>query len=264
MDESDVDERLRQITGRFFAPKPSILLGGTAPPFDTSKPNLHDSKAAFIEEKRAVEKTLELAGKLFEFMAARYDPEGGRQEVSERVLQYVDVSTRKGALRERPDTIWDMIRKNAADAGLTFCLTLLLADLIKELNQRKQELETQEATFWNLSGRPPNYYARTIALRFARLIARETGKMPTFGTARDGGHPSTEFGRALEEVFKTLGIKSDVRNAAKWAIRQLSEDDLKPEPKNYGNLNALLSLGTPPHQNALAAYGSMLMEDRKR
>ena len=151
-----------------------------------------------------------------------------------------------------------MIRKNAADAGLTYCLIFLLMDLIKDLNQRRQELENQGAAFWNLSGRAPNYYARTIALRFARVIARETGMKPTFGTARDGGHPSTEFGRALEQVFETLEIKASVRNAAKWAIDQLTEEDLKPEPKNYLTMGSLFGIGAPPHQNVLAAYANLL------
>ena len=90
MDEIDVNERLRQIAGRFFAPKPPTLLGEISPPFDTSKPNLHDSKAAFIEEKRAVEKTLELARGLVDFLLARYRPEDDGHEVSGRILEYVD------------------------------------------------------------------------------------------------------------------------------------------------------------------------------
>jgi hypothetical protein len=144
----------------------------------------------------------------------------------------------------------DLVRKNAADAGFTFCLILLILDLVRDLKQRNQELENQEATFWNLSGRAPNHYARTIALRFARLIARKTGKMPTFGTSSDGGHPSTEFGRALEEVFEVLEIRASVRNAARWAISQLSEDDLKPEPMNA--LGSIFGLGGPPPRNALS------------
>lgn len=83
-------------------------------------------------------------------------------------------------------------------------------------------------------------------MRFARLYARETSKRPTFGISSQGNHPSTEFGRALEQVFEILNIKANVRNAAVWAIDQLSEDDLRPPQ------NALLGelLGMVPTENS--------------
>ena len=120
-----------------------------------------------------------------------------------------------------------MIRKNKADTGLWHNSLWALSDLLFELDERHKELRDQEKQFWTVSHRAPNYYARAIALRLARLYAMEKGKRPTFGTARDGGHPSTDFGRALEEVFAVLEVRASVKGAAKWAIEQLTDDDLK-------------------------------------
>jgi len=266
MDEIDVNERLRQIASRFFVPRTTTLLGAMSPPFDTSKPNLHDSKAAFMEEKRAVETAFEQAKGLLDFLMARYRSEDTGHEIARRLFEFVDVSTRQRVQRERPESVAEMVRKNAADAGLSYCLIFLLIDLVRDLSQRTRELQNQEAAFWSLSGRAPNYYARTIALRFAQLIARETGKMPTFGTSSDGGHPSTEFGRALEEIFEVLGIKANVRHPAKWAIKQLSQEDLKPEPTNHmgGIMGLGAALGGPHRKNALAAITDALTKGGER
>ena len=121
-------------------------------------------------------------------------------------------------------------------------------------------MKDQEELFWSTNHRPPNYYARTIALRLARYYARETQERPTVGTSGDGGHPSTAYTKALEEVFEELGIKATVRLPAKWAVNQITEDDLKPRM-----LGGVLGLGTagpfggsvsrrgqPPFGNALA------------
>jgi hypothetical protein len=70
-------------------------------------------------------------------------------------------------------------------------------------------------------------------LRFAKHFAKLRKQKPTFGTSSDGDHPSTDYGRALEEVFEILGIESNVRRAAEWAISQLVDDDWRPPPQNY-------------------------------
>lgn len=262
MNEDDMDARLREIVDRFGPPRQWGLLGGTlALPLDTSKPNIHDSKAAFIEEKRAVEASLEEGDALLDFLMAAYRPEVAEHALSERIVEIINGSVRKRAQHDRPETIARMIRKNAADAGLCYCLIYLLIDLVEELKQRKQELENQEAIFWNVNGRAPNHYARAIALRLARAVAHRSGKMPTFGTSSDGGHPSTEFGRALEEVFEILEIKADVRHPAKWAISQLSEDDLKPEPINH--LAAGSFFGQPSALNALSGITDAIAKSTK-
>jgi hypothetical protein len=100
---------------------------------------------------------------------------------------------------------------------------------------------------WNaLRGMPMlDVSKRAIALRLARLYAREKGERPTFGTARDGGHPSTNYGRALERIFEPLGIKDGVRRPAEWALAQLTDDDLRPV-STIALLGGVFALGVRP------------------
>ncbi len=230
MEEQDIDARLREIAGRFGWVPGKGLLNAFSPPFDTSKPNLHDSKAEFLEEKRAVEDALEHIGALVRFVASRFREDEPNHLPASRVSKYIDEKARQDLSREPSKNIVELMLKNATDYGLSFVTGILLLKVESQLENRKQELADQEATYWSSPHRAPNHYARTIALRLAKLVARETGQKPTFGTSRDGGHPSTEYGRALEEIFELLGIKAHVRHPAKWAIEQITESDLKPEP----------------------------------
>ena len=170
-------------------------------------------------------------GALVDFIYAIYIEEDPNHVTSKRLGEFINREARKDQNRKGSETIVDMIRKNAVEHGLTLVTLFLLVDLRIQLSKRKQELADQESVYWSSAHRAPNYYARTIALRFAKLVARSTGKYPTIGTSRDGGHPSTDFGRALEEIFELLGIGANFRNPAQWAIRQLTDDDLKPSPK---------------------------------
>jgi hypothetical protein len=233
MEESSVNERLWAIAERFSVPKPVGLMGTGAPPFDISRPNSHDSKAEFLQEKRTVSSALANAKPLLDLLTDGVTSEGSLQgDVVMRTLQVVDSSVRSKRRTDRLVNIFDLARSNAAAIGVSAVLMFLLFDFVESLKSREKELESQEEAFWSGNGRAPNHFARTIALRFAKLVARVTGRKPTFGTARDGGHPSTDFGRALEEIFKILDVGADVRNAAKWAIGQLSDDDLRPLPVN--------------------------------
>ncbi len=208
-------------------------MGTDAPPFDISRPNSHDSKAEFLQEKRTVSSALESAKPLIALILNGASTKGGPEHDSIRkVLKSDDASVRSNCRTDRLETVFDLTCSNASSVGVSTVVASLLFDLVAALEFRDRELKSQEAIFWSSTGRAPIQYARTIALRFAKRVARTTGRKPTFGTARDGGHPSTDFGRALEEIFKVLDVGADVRNAAEWALGQLSEGDLKPLPIN--------------------------------
>lgn len=231
MEEASVNERLWTIAERFSVPKPVGLLGTAGPPFDISRPNSHETKAEFLLEKQAVCSALENARPLLDLVLNGVSDQNALQhDAIRKVLKFVDESVRSKRRFDRLETVFDLTRSNAAGIGVSPVLMFLLFDFVEALESRKQELKSQEAVFWSGVGRAPNHYAKTIALRFAKEGARATGRKPIFGTARDGGHPPTDFGRALEEIFKVLDVGADVRNAAKWAISQLTEDDLKPLP----------------------------------
>ena len=238
MEKSELDSRLNSIAERFYTLKPVGLLGSFGPPFDISKPNFHDSKPDFLAEMNAVVTGLKNVDGLIEFLTAGIIEEGPVDaEVSDRLKVYLDANARQENRDHKVEFGYDIVRRNSSEVGLTMCITFQLLDLRRGLVARRRELDDQEAEFWSGKSRPPNHFARTIALRFARCIANNTQKKPTFGTSRDGGHPSTDFGRALEEIFALLKIKANVKNAATWAISQLTDADIHPPQVNA--LNAL-------------------------
>ena len=139
--------------------------------------------------------------------------------------QAINRGARQRLSSVKPDSVGQLIRKNIVEAGLRMDAVGVLLDLQRELTIRRHELKDQEARYWSVKHRPANYHARTIALRLAKLYARETRQKPTIGTSRYGGHPSTDFARALEQVFEALEIKAQPRSPAKWAVDQLTALD---------------------------------------
>lgn len=240
MEEESLTKALRLIVGRFGAQTPPTLLGSIMPPFETTKPNQHDNKQDFLKEKNSVLNQLESANQLFDAIYPVIAEDGPNRDLALSLEIFMDAASRKQTVNLKVDHSVDLVRKNASDVGLSLTLLYLLHDYKLGLIDRKQQLRDQEKEFWSGASRPPNHYARVIALRLARLIARETGVRPTVGTSRDGGHPSTDFSRALEEVFLLLKIKANVKRAAKWASDELTEDDLQPKERN-----ALAGFGFP-------------------
>lgn len=240
MEELSLNDALRAITDRFCVVQPIGLLGHLGPPFDTTKPNQHDNKADFLAEKSAVDEAIAQSTGILDFLSAGFDKDAENHLMAKTLGEYVIKFARDKNRNTPVDSTLALTQKNAADVGLAYVLFFLVSDYHAAMTARKKELSDQEVEFWSGNSRPPNHYARTIALRFARWIASNTGKRPTFGTSRDGGHPSTDYGRALEEVFELLGIKANFRRAAEWAIGQLTDDDLRPSPP--AGQNALASL----------------------
>ena len=236
MGQADDTEQLWEIAERFGVKPGSGLLAKAAGPFDVTKPNHHDNKSDFLQEKQAVDHMIDHCWELLFLIAGDKDEPPETTKAREAINRFLDDSARSGNRHDLPETIPQFLRKAASDVSITLVLPYLLLDVWKALTKRKQELTDQEIEFWSDRHRPPNHYARTIALRLARMIAMQTRKRPTIGTARDGGHPSTEYGRALEDTFKVLGIKANVRNAGTWAIGQLTDDDISPP------MNALAGL----------------------
>jgi hypothetical protein len=240
MDRSE--ERLRAVEDavlELLSPRNALAFG--VPTLDVTKPNFHDSKSEFRRELEAVETSIESLRKV---IGALYPVDRNTDEAAalllRRVEDAVDNSARRHLLVGTPNTITDLVRKNKADTGFFNHALWCIADMLVLLTERRDELKDQERQYWNKKHRPPNYYARAIALRLARLYAREKGEKPTFGTARDGGYPNTRFGRALERIFEALEITGGVKHPAKWAISQLTDEDLQTIRPN-----ALLGVACP-------------------
>ncbi len=244
--------------GRFADPTPKGFSGMWSPPFDTTKPNIHDSKAEFVEERDTVERQLSHAHGLFEFLASQHMTDEPGWEMAHRVCKKIDEGARLQSKRIFVDQPEALIRSNAALVGITTVSIYLLKDIITEFTNRRQELADQEVEFWSGQSRPPNHYARTIALRFARLVAGEKHLRPTVGAARDGSHPSTDFGRAIEEIFEVLEIKANYRRAAEWAVDQLTEEEIAPPVNVLGSVVGLDSKPKPTPDKTRAVIEALL------
>lgn len=231
-------ERLHDIVDRLLERENKNYLSKRTDPFDVERPNIHETKTEFRMEKDAVEATISALDTAFSNMMGQKEySDDERRAMFSRLTKAVGEISRQRASEIELKTHHDLIRKNIADAGIYLSGMFAIRDLSDDLSARLKELKTQEELFWSAKNRPPNHYARVIALRLAKLYAQKKGKKPTFGTSRDGPFPSTDFGRALEEVFAVLGISAKVTGPAKWAISQLTEADLQP-PK-WGLLGAL-------------------------
>ena len=199
------------------------------PPFDVDAPNQHPSKKEFEAEKSAVVDAIKHIAGFLEALAPTIAKENSVQRaVHIQLVGFINSAGRYYASRTNVETGHDLALKMILNEDLFGISLLAVMKLESALEERLQELHDQEKEFWSSRSRPPNYYARNIAVRLARLYAREKGGKPTVGASRDGGHPSTTYTRALEEVFKVLGIKAAVRRQAQWAVEQLTDNDLKP------------------------------------
>ncbi|MBO9420319.1 hypothetical protein J7481_12510 [Labrenzia sp. R4_2] len=196
------------------------------PPFDISRPNQHDSKAEFQQEYDAVTKGLEGLRMVMDCFYGMAEQDAGRT-VAHRLRPIIDDKMRSNAQNDELKNSFNLIRKNIAEVVGFIGSFLVCIDLERAAKERLQVLEDQKDQFWNISHRAPDYYARFIALRLAKLFTRETGKFPTTGTSGETGDPSTSYTRALREVFDLLEISVGVRLPAEWALKQLGDDDLR-------------------------------------
>lgn len=257
MEEHEVIQHIWEIARRFGVPEPTGIFGTSSPPFDISQPNFHLSKAEFSAELQAVEKALEDAESLVSFLAAPYREEDELKAVATPVCNAINDHAWKAARAVRPKSPGELIQKNAREMDLSLSTAVLLIDVHNGLISRLEQLRDQERTYWDVKGRAPNHYARAIALRFARLVAKHTGKRPTVGVSRDGNFPSTDFGRALEEIFELLNINAVFRRHAQWAVAELTDDDCRVEHANA--LRGLMNFNidqVDPSRNALSVlYG---------
>ncbi len=234
--------KLNELVERLFDQKPNSFASKYDPPFDTSRPNIHDSKKAFLREQRVVENIIgHLSGVLKELQRPEQEviEEWGKMSFDLSVA--IEVNALNLKRNVRPKAATDLALQILTQTGFYHGSLSVVSEMLQHFSARGEELKRQEAEFWMVRNRPPNYYARTISLRFAKLYATQRSAKPTFGTARDGGHPSTEFGSALEEVFNILEIKANLKRAAEWAINELRDEDWKPKNALGGLLGLVAS-----------------------
>ena len=234
--DHQLSEQLHAIVDEMLAPfgktsprNPFSFLAGPQP-FDISKPNMHDTKAEYSYELKLVTENLERINAIVDsFIPDEEDVETAA--AAKRLNAVVDSKMKAKAQGLTATQSRDLIRKNVADFGGYIGGLYILLDLRQALASRLDELNEQRERFWTIRHRAPDYYARAIANRLAKLYARETGQRPTVGAHPDTGQPSTGFTRAPQQVFVLLEISSDVRSPAKWSVENLKDEDLV-EPRN--------------------------------
>ena len=231
MTENEKIDQLNKLADNLFGPVPRTILGMYSPAFDITRPNIHDNKKEFLRELNTVVAVRDHLKGLSDLLVVLPGDEGFdalQQTMVDRLSLAIEIVTYQRSKNNSPESARDLALKNLKDTGFYYNSVNVIIDLLRSFEQRLSDLRVQEVQFWTVTNRPPNYYARVIALRFARLFASRTGKRPTFGISSEGAHPSTEFGRALEEVFGILEIRANVRKAAEWALSQLTENDWNP------------------------------------
>ncbi|QGX97469.1 hypothetical protein EI983_03910 [Roseovarius faecimaris] len=249
LSELEVSERLHAIVDEMLEPfgKASLRMTGLnalappQPPIDIAKPNQHDNKAEFQHEQRIVETSIKLMSELAELLAPQSDA-SDQKEMIARLVPVIDQKMRTSKLYTTPKMALDLISKSAADVGGYYSFYILILDTWTAFNARQAELKQQEEKFWNLPHRAPDYYARSIAVRLAKLYAKETLQRPTYGSAGSTGNPSTAYARALRKTFDVLGIRAGIRNHAEYAIDQITEDDLKQQTGLLGGFLGLAGM----------------------
>jgi len=195
-------EKLNELAEQLFGLQPHPVYGKFEPPFDITRTNSHDTKKAFLLEQNLVKNVRAcLSGILTGLRdpgAADADEWG---EMQRHLGLAIETSARERKRPAWPDSPFDVVLQSLTYVGFFNSSLYVIEELDQYFLERSQELKRQKLEFWSVGHRAPNYHARTIALRFAKLYAKQRHVKPTFGTSRDGGHPSTDFGLALEKVL---------------------------------------------------------------
>lgn len=230
------------------------------PPFDIQRPNQHETKAQFNDELAVVSGSLKYVTELLRTMLPETaDGEGIAPEI-ERLARVLDRKLREKASMLDASDSGNLLRKNAADVGGYGAFLYSLIDMQSVLEDRARELEDQKSLFWHLSSRAPDYYGRFLALNLARLFCREVGAFPTYGTSGETGEPSTDYCRALKQVFAALGHDVSEREHARWAVSQLTEEDI--EPRQGGLLGK--TFGLTPRETEEETLAALSRTARKK
>ena len=230
MIEKSADIKIRELLEEHFQKRfPDNMLARPPALFDTSRPNIHDSKSEFLREQNTVKQVIEHLSGLIALLAVSADSTAHEEaQMTDRLREAIDANVTQVSFEKFNKSASGLAIKNVIDTGFYFNSLVTIFHMRDAYRQRLVDLKEQKKEFWSVSNRPPNYYARAIALRFAKFYVWVTGRKPTFGTSRDGPHPSTDYGRLLEKIFKILKIDGDYKRAGRWATSQITDDEVNP------------------------------------
>lgn len=221
-EHEEIVRRLNEIVSRFWEDDRYHPCHRDDTPFNILPPNEHATKKEYKAEKAAVVSLRKQLGKLIDLLTPGIAGFPADTEPAKRLRNFVDevVPHREPG---RPADPVQVVVNAAIDVGIFECTFRTIAELDRRLRDRENVLAKEEKVYWGQPHRMRNHHAYAIAFRLARYYRQEAGKEPTYGTSSDGRHPSTEFCRALEEVYEVLGIDAGIRQPAEWAIAKAKE-----------------------------------------
>jgi len=173
MSEKTVEDQILElIEANFDWKAANALLGINRVPFDLSRENIHENKKEFILERDTVSAVLNHTNAILDTLLAD-KKDKAFEDMASRLNEAIDRNAGQSFTGKMPKSALDIARRNILDTGFFNASLFVLIDLVSAYRQRKLELDEQEEMFWSVAHRPPNYYARSIALRFARFYARQ-------------------------------------------------------------------------------------------
>ncbi|MEP6319094.1 MAG: hypothetical protein ABJ074_01735, partial [Paracoccaceae bacterium] len=129
MTDDNLIEQINEIADRFYERPRSLILGTSQFPFDITKPNFHDTKKEFLEERDLVDESTKNAEELFKTLTYRYHDGHPLKERSEELCDYVDGIARNFASKNELKVPSDLVKRNAIDIGITYCMAYMVLDV---------------------------------------------------------------------------------------------------------------------------------------
>jgi hypothetical protein len=225
---SDTIVKLNSRLEELFGAQPTTALTRNSPAFDISKRNIHDTKSEFMKEYQTTSSIIKhLRGILDQLIEPKFTDDAKHSAMTKRLEKTVDEIASRTTARSLPRGADELLQLNMAQSGFYANSLNTIKAMLNNYHEHLEVLEAQKSEFWSAANRSRNHYTYDIACRFAHYYYDKKGEMPTFGISSQGAHPSTDFGRALEDVFKILGINSHIRGPAEAAIGELKGFDPK-------------------------------------
>jgi len=155
METESKAEQLNAIVDRLLdrdsSQRPATILGMCSEPFDSSRPNIHDSKKEFIREMTTVETvTNHLRGLLDQLVGKSDKLDAQHKQMIDRLSLAIESGAKQKLRNHQVDTASDLALKNVVDTGFYYNSLLLLIDMLTVYQQRLTELMDQEKQFWSI------------------------------------------------------------------------------------------------------------------
>ena len=207
--------------GKYHA---SVLSG-----HDLGNPYSFDTKGEWNKAQKTLEKAVRQIGELLVTFKELSDL-GISEEID------MDIRFERKGMKASRVYATDLVIDNGIRLGTTrisseFLLTLSV--------QFSKYLEDVKKTGWPEGITKARQYS--IARKIAEIYVQYNGESPTFGT--NNGVASTSYGKAVEGIFKILGVKGNANGAARKVAQGLTHEMIEEIKKKNASPRYWFSLG---------------------